>query len=42
MNLPNKLTLLRICLIPLCLLLWALGLPILSEAELLALLEAKA
>ena len=28
MNLPNKLTLLRICLIPLCLLLWALGLPI--------------
>ena len=28
MNLPNRLTLLRICLIPLCLLLWALGLPI--------------
>ena len=28
MNPPNKLTLLRICLIPLCLLLWALGLPI--------------
>ena len=28
MNLPNKLTLLRICLIPLCLLLWALGFPI--------------
>jgi len=28
MNLPNKLTLLRICLIPLCLLLWALGQPI--------------
>ena len=28
MNLPNKLTLLRICLIPLCLLLWALDLPI--------------
>ncbi len=28
MNLPNKLTLLRICLIPLCLLLWTLGLPI--------------
>ncbi len=28
MNLPNKLTLLRICLIPLCLLLWALELPI--------------
>ena len=28
MNLPNKLTLLRICLIPLCLLLWALDQPI--------------
>ncbi|MBR3107668.1 MAG: CDP-diacylglycerol--glycerol-3-phosphate 3-phosphatidyltransferase [Clostridia bacterium] len=28
MNLPNKLTLLRIILIPFCLLLWALGLPI--------------
>ena len=28
MNLPNKLTLLRICLIPICLLLWALGQPI--------------
>lgn len=28
MNLPNKLTLIRIAMIPLCLLLWALGLPI--------------
>ena len=28
MNLPNKLTLIRVALIPLCLLLWALGLPI--------------
>ena len=30
MNLPNKLTLLRIVMIPLCLLLWALGRPVLS------------
>ena len=28
MNLPNKLTLIRVALIPLCLLLWALNLPI--------------
>ena len=32
MNLPNKLTLLRICLIPLCLLLWALELPVWAAA----------
>ncbi|MBR5111363.1 MAG: CDP-diacylglycerol--glycerol-3-phosphate 3-phosphatidyltransferase [Clostridia bacterium] len=32
MNLPNKLTLLRIALIPLCLLLWALKLPIPAAA----------
>ena len=32
MNLPNKLTLLRILLIPVCLLLWALGQPIFSAA----------
>lgn len=30
MNLPNKLTLLRILLIPVCLLLWALGQPVFS------------
>lgn len=30
MNLPNKLTILRIILIPVCLLLWALGQPVLS------------
>ena len=32
MNLPNKLTLLRILLIPVCLLLWALGQPVFSAA----------
>ena len=32
MNLPNKLTLLRILLIPVCLLLWALGQPYFSAA----------
>ena len=32
MNLPNKLTLLRICLIPVCLALWALGQPVWSAA----------
>ncbi len=32
MNLPNKLTLLRILLIPVCLLLWALGQPVCSAA----------
>ena len=32
MNLPNKLTLLRILMIPLCLLLWALGQPVASAA----------
>ena len=32
MNLPNKLTLLRILLIPVCLTLWALGLPVFSAA----------
>ena len=30
MNLPNKLTILRIIMIPVCLGFWALGLPILS------------
>ncbi|MBQ9263898.1 MAG: CDP-diacylglycerol--glycerol-3-phosphate 3-phosphatidyltransferase [Clostridia bacterium] len=30
MNLPNKLTLLRVILIPVCLLLWALGQPVLA------------
>lgn len=32
MNLPNKLTMLRILLIPVCLLLWALGQPVFSAA----------
>ena len=32
MNLPNKLTLLRICLIPVCLTLWAMGLPVWAAA----------
>ena len=32
MNLPNKLTVLRILLIPVCLLLWALGQPVASAA----------
>lgn len=32
MNLPNKLTLLRICLIPVCLALWAMGLPVWAAA----------
>ena len=32
MNLPNQLTILRILLIPVCLLLWALSLPVLAAA----------
>jgi len=32
MNLPNKLTILRIILIPVCLVLWACGFPVLSAA----------
>ena len=32
MNLPNKLTLLRVLLIPVCLVLWALGQPVYSAA----------
>ena len=32
MNLPNKLTLVRIALIPLCLVCWGLGWPLLAAA----------